>query len=55
MIANANRDAKKRPRPFAPDDFNPMARKDRKKEGIPVTAETITDMKAIFGTLKRST
>jgi hypothetical protein len=27
MTANANRDEKKRPRPFMPEDFNPMLRK----------------------------
>ena len=27
MLANGNRNAKKRPEPFLPDDFNPMAEK----------------------------
>ena len=55
MIANANRDPKKKPTPFTPDDFNPMARRDRKKEGIAVTPETIGDMKAMFSGLPRRT
>ena len=48
MIANANRDAKKRPSPFQPDDFNPLVKKDRKAKGILLNDETIGDLKAKF-------
>ena len=48
MIANANRDPKKKPSPFQPDDFNPMARKDRKAGAVVVDENTIDDLKMMF-------
>jgi len=49
MIANANRDPKKKPSPFQPDDFNPLARKDRKAGAVVVDENTIGGLKAMFG------
>ena len=54
MIANANRDPKKKPSPFTPDDFNPMVRRDRKSGAVSVTKENIGDMKAMFEQMGRS-
>lgn len=51
MIANANRDPKKKPSPFQPDDFNPLARKDRKAGAVVVNDETIGDLRQMFGQL----
>jgi hypothetical protein len=56
MIANVNRDAKKRPRPFSPDEFNPMAVGSKKKTGsdaIVITKETVGQMREAFGGLSR--
>lgn len=33
LLANINRDKKKRPRPFTPDDFNPLRKRVFKKVG----------------------
>ena len=49
MIANANRDPKKKPSPFQPDDFNPLVRKDRKAGAVVVDENTIGGLKAMFG------
>jgi hypothetical protein len=38
MTANANRDPKKRPQPFMPDDFNPMAA--RKKKAVSIIEDS---------------
>jgi hypothetical protein len=35
ILANANRDAKKHPRPYRPDDFNPWATPIRKRPSGP--------------------
>lgn len=48
MIANANRDPKKKPSPFQPDDFNPLAKRDRKAGAVIVDDETIGDLKVMF-------
>jgi hypothetical protein len=48
MIANANRDPKKKPSPFQPDDFNPLTTKDRKAGAVVVDDDTIGDLKAMF-------
>ena len=48
MIANANRDSKKKPSPFQPDDFNPMAARDKKADAIVVDESTIGDLKQLF-------
>lgn len=37
LLANINRDPKKRSRPFHPDDFNPYAERRLKRGGIPIT------------------
>jgi hypothetical protein len=57
LIANANRDPKRKPTPFTPDDFNPMvSRRERKAKGIAVDKENIGDMRAMFeGMTRRST
>jgi len=34
LVANVNRDVKKRPRPFKPADFNPHERKKGAKLGV---------------------
>lgn len=62
MIANANRDPKKKPSPFTPDDFNPLAcrersrtvRRERRSGAVTVTKENIGDMRAMFDGLGRS-
>ena len=46
MIANVNRDTGKRPTPFKPADFNPLAGKTGK--GIALTADNIGILKAVF-------
>ena len=52
MIANANRDPKKRPRPFQPAEFNPLVQADKRRRGaVLVDKDTIADMKAMFGQL----
>ena len=51
MIANANRDPKKKPSPFTPDDFNPMVGKDRKAGAVVVDKANIGDLKEMFGRL----
>ena len=49
MIANANRDTKKRPRPFQPRDFNPMLSRDaRKARATRVTGETLAEFRQAF-------
>jgi len=51
LTANVNRDPKRRPRPFAADEFNPFAEPDRRaspRGGIPITAENIDILKAVF-------
>ena len=35
MLAEANRDKKKKPTPFKPDDFNPFAGRHRRREPAP--------------------
>lgn len=53
LIANANRNPKKKPSPFTPDDFNPMvSRRQRKRRGIRVTKENIGDLRAMFEGMK---
>jgi len=48
MIANANRDPKRKPAPFQPDDFNPLVQRDRKASAVVVDEHTIGDLKALF-------
>ena len=47
MIANANRDPKKKKSPYKPADFNPMLA-ERKTAGIPLTTENIGILKTVF-------
>ena len=47
VIANANRDTKRRPDPFTPDDFNPFAEY-RGPRGIPFNKETSRVLAAAF-------
>lgn len=37
LIANCNRDAKKKPRPFTPDDFDPTVRRVEHKDDLVIT------------------
>jgi hypothetical protein len=53
QFANANRDPKRKPAPFTPDDFNPMVRRDRKAGAVTVTKENIGDMRAMFESMKQ--
>ena len=46
MIANVNRDPKKKPSPFNPADFNPYGRK--RKPGVAVTAQNMGILKRVF-------
>jgi hypothetical protein len=48
MIANANRDPKRRPQPFMPDEFNPMVKRHRRAGAIKVNEETIGDLRQMF-------
>ena len=34
LLANIHRDSKKHPRPYEPDDFNPLSVKEQRKMGI---------------------
>ena len=45
MIANCNRDPKKKATPYTPDDFNPMAA--RTKAAEPTVS--VADLKTMFG------
>lgn len=60
VVANANRDPKRRPRPFSPRDFMPLVRRDeRPAERAPVTDprqfKKITSLvRAAFGKRKES-
>ncbi len=47
MMANVNRDRKKKPTPFKPADFNPYAA-GTKKMGAAITSENIGMLKEIF-------
>jgi hypothetical protein len=51
-IMNVNRDVKKRPRPFMPDEFNPMATGAKKAGGdaIVITKENVGLLREAFGT-----
>lgn len=53
MIANANRDPKKKPAPYQPDDFNPMLQKDKRTGSVTVTKENISDVKDAFEIFNR--
>ena len=56
LIANANRDPKRKPTPFTPDDFNPMvSRRERKAKGIAVDENTIGDVKRMFSAIRQPT
>ena len=46
MIAEVNRDRKKRSRPFRPADFNPYAAESKAASGIPITPANIELLKA---------
>lgn len=34
-LANCNRDPKRTPRPYSPDDFNPMVQKQPRRKALP--------------------
>ena len=46
LVANANRDPKRKPTPFKPADFNPYAL--RRSSGLPLTADTIGVLRQVF-------
>lgn len=49
LIANCNRDPKRKPTAYTPDDFNPMVEKpERGPDSIVVTKENIGDMRLAF-------
>ena len=48
LIANVNRDTKRR-KPFSPDDFNPYAERRRgRSAGMPITTDNIALLKKAF-------
>lgn len=48
LIANANRDPKKRREPFTSDDFHPLREKKSKRgRGIPITGKNIELLRAL--------
>ena len=53
LIANCNRDPKKRPQPFTPDDFNPLVERKSHTGAIVVTKENIEDMRLAFAGLPK--
>ena len=48
MIANVNRDKKKKPSPFKPDDFNPFAKKTKTDAVRADTPEGLAAMRKEF-------
>lgn len=48
LIGNAHRDPTKKPSPFQPDDFYPLATRDRKAGTVVVNEDTIGDLKQMF-------
>ena len=52
LIANVNRDSKRKPSPFVPDDFNPMVSRDRKAGATLVNEENIGDLRTMFESMK---
>lgn len=51
LIANCNRDPKRKRKPFTAEEFNPTIRK-KKKAGILVTAETKEEFREDFAFLR---
>lgn len=47
LVANCHRDAKKRPAPFRPDEFNPHAGRNRKPKG-PAPKVPLSVLKSVF-------
>ena len=47
LLANVNRDPKKRPKAFQPADFHPYGGP-RQKQGVPLTRKNIGLLKKIF-------
>jgi hypothetical protein len=47
VLANCNRDPKKRPRPFSPAEFNPYMRK-KHKDAILITKDNIHILREAF-------
>ena len=47
MIANTGRDPKKKPRPFMPDDFNPMVKRDASAGARKAGAMELKDMSTL--------
>ena len=48
LIANCNRDPKRRARPFRPDEFNPLVGRRPRTNGIPIRADNIEDLKVFL-------
>ena len=48
LIAETNRNPKKRGRPFTPDDFNPFARKRKRKKGTKLRPPNINALQVFL-------
>lgn len=53
LLANCNRNPKKRPQPFRPDDFNPFADTGHKRRGELATPEIMAAMKKSLEAMRR--
>ena len=47
LFANANRDPKKRSKPYTPDDFNPTSVRPRQSRGTRLTSKNIDILKVL--------
>jgi hypothetical protein len=57
MIANANRDPRRKPSPYTPDDFNPMVfgkKRGSRSGDVVVTKENIGELREMFTAFHRS-
>jgi len=53
LIAETNRNPKKRGRPFTPDDFNPFARKRKRKKGTKLSPLNINALQVFLSPEQR--
>lgn len=53
LIANVNRDRKRRPRPFTPADFSPFSEGKRPLRGVPLTTGNIDQLARVLGVRPR--
>lgn len=47
LVANVNRDTKKRPKPYTPDEFNPYSKKNRRKGSDAVKLTKVQSVQAV--------